>query len=386
MDSDAPSRPRKNRAAQFLSITHFVSISRASLAHVLNSTLEVSIEADFTAVSIGYGVVPTAQPIVFGLPAPPAGNDLFFTPLSDIIEALSTRFAEDVKFLQPVHFRRRECEWPLRFVKRSNSVRKQRRYCKADCDSTRNSPSAFFSPAATATGSMKRSCKRHSKPWARRRNKSLSCMRFLTKAADANSKATQSSISPAWARQMANGHSVILRDRSSLRARSVMRMEITEVSAFKGELHISLQGYKTLGQPGTPTGPRSDITGGFVDERLDRERDTAARRRAHLGALSRAADCRAITSISMNRVSPTHLEQGGRWCSRASSCAPQYCGLLENFSQFTDLYGRDFSQVETPGLQWIISVNHRPLYPYVQSGADRESLGLRQFRGRDSAG
>ena len=46
--------------------------------------------------------------------------------------------------------------------------------------------------------------------------------------------------------------------------------------------------------------------------------------------------------------------------------APQYCGLLENFSQFSDLYGRDFSQVETLGLQWIIAVNHRPLFPYVQ--------------------
>ena len=43
----------------------------------------------------------------------------------------------------------------------------------------------------------------------------------------------------------------------------------------------------------------------------------------------------------------------------------QYCGLLENFSQFTDLLGRDLGQVETPGLQWIITVNNRPLYPYV---------------------
>ena len=45
---------------------------------------------------------------------------------------------------------------------------------------------------------------------------------------------------------------------------------------------------------------------------------------------------------------------------------PQYCGLFENFSQFTDLLGRDLSEVETPGLQWIISVNNRPLYPYVR--------------------
>ncbi len=54
---------------------------------------------------------------------------------------------------------------------------------------------------------------------------------------------------------------------------------------------------------------------------------------------------------------------------------PQYCGLFENFSQFTNLlgrkapcdqFGRDLSEVETPGLQWIISVNRRPLYPYLR--------------------
>lgn len=41
---------------------------------------------------------------------------------------------------------------------------------------------------------------------------------------------------------------------------------------------------------------------------------------------------------------------------------PQYCGLLENFSQFTNQLG----QVETPRLQWIITVNNRPLYPYIK--------------------
>jgi hypothetical protein len=44
---------------------------------------------------------------------------------------------------------------------------------------------------------------------------------------------------------------------------------------------------------------------------------------------------------------------------------PQYCGLFENFSQFTNLLGDHPPEVETPGLQWIISVNNRPLYPYV---------------------
>src|SRR6266542_3694385 len=31
----------------------------------------------------------------------------------------------------------------------------------------------------------------------------------------------------------------------------------------------------------------------------------------------------------------------------------------------SDLLGRDLGQVETPGLQWIITVNNRPLYPYI---------------------
>ena len=35
---------------------------------------------------------------------------------------------------------------------------------------------------------------------------------------------------------------------------STIRLEVTEVSAFKGELHISLHGYKVLGGAGTPTG------------------------------------------------------------------------------------------------------------------------------------
>jgi hypothetical protein len=44
---------------------------------------------------------------------------------------------------------------------------------------------------------------------------------------------------------------------------------------------------------------------------------------------------------------------------------PQYCGMLEYFAQFTDAYGRDQSRIATPGLQWLILINKRPLYPYT---------------------
>jgi hypothetical protein len=42
---------------------------------------------------------------------------------------------------------------------------------------------------------------------------------------------------------------------------------------------------------------------------------------------------------------------------------PQYCGVLEYFSQFTDEHAGDPAKIATPGLLWTILVNNRPLYP-----------------------
>jgi hypothetical protein len=45
---------------------------------------------------------------------------------------------------------------------------------------------------------------------------------------------------------------------------------------------------------------------------------------------------------------------------------PQYCGVLEFFSQFSDVFAKDNSEVQTPGLRWLILANDRPMYPYLQ--------------------
>jgi hypothetical protein len=45
---------------------------------------------------------------------------------------------------------------------------------------------------------------------------------------------------------------------------------------------------------------------------------------------------------------------------------PQYCGVLTSFSQFSDAFARDQSQIDTEGLAWIILSNRRPLSPYLQ--------------------
>jgi len=57
----------------------------------------------------------------------------------------------------------------------------------------------------------------------------------------------------------------------------------------------------------------------------------------------------------------------------------QYCGVLEFFSQFSDVFFRDPSQVETPGLQWLLLVNGRPLYPYVDMESILNPWGVGSF-------
>jgi hypothetical protein len=57
--------------------------------NVLNSVVTISIEASFTAVSIGYGVIPNVQPIIFGARAG-SEPDLGSITMGEIIRSLNT--------------------------------------------------------------------------------------------------------------------------------------------------------------------------------------------------------------------------------------------------------------------------------------------------------
>lgn len=57
----------------------------------------------------------------------------------------------------------------------------------------------------------------------------------------------------------------------------------------------------------------------------------------------------------------------------------QYCGVLEFFSQYSDVFFRDPSQVETPGLLWLLQVNGRSLYPYVDVESILNPWGVGSF-------
>src|SRR6266542_1295888 len=137
---------------------------------VQNSTVAVSIEASFTAVSIGYGVVPKVSPITFGIPptlAPvfvvdPTTNTFVATTPKSLFDEVSGREFQSEPILNIAGLGSPEGRRPFRYFARPIE----------------------FAP------------------------------------------------------------------------RSAIRMQITEVSEFQGELHISLQGFKTLGASGTPTGAR----------------------------------------------------------------------------------------------------------------------------------
>ena len=43
----------------------------------------------------------------------------------------------------------------------------------------------------------------------------------------------------------------------------------------------------------------------------------------------------------------------------------QYCGVLESFMQFTDVYARDASQILTPTVHWRLLVDRHPAAPYT---------------------
>jgi len=59
-----------------------------------------------------------------------------------------------------------------------------------------------------------------------------------------------------------------------------------------------------------------------------------------------------------------NLRPGERAVLARFQVHPQYCGVLQCFSQFSDAYARDNSEARTPGLIWMILRNGQPVAPY----------------------
>ena len=68
----------------------------------------------------------------------------------------------------------------------------------------------------------------------------------------------------------------------------------------------------------------------------------------------------------MNPVSPDTRRPASRWCWRASNWRRNTAGCSKIFRSLPTYSAATSPEVETPGLQWIISVNRRPIYPYLR--------------------
>jgi hypothetical protein len=59
---------------------------------------------------------------------------------------------------------------------------------------------------------------------------------------------------------------------------------------------------------------------------------------------------------------------------------PQYCGVLEYFSQFTNLLAVNPAAVETTGLDWTVLSDGRPLAPYLRFDRILNPWGFGSFQ------
>jgi hypothetical protein len=223
-----------------------------------NSTVDISIEGAFTAVSIGYGVVPKVEPITFGIspsPAPPPGpvvfltvalppppppRLLFATTLGELLETLSTNLDEAVTIS--------DGKIDGKIGPRTAAVFK---------DGLRFNPE--FAERLLLTGGAER-------------DEGILSKAFQSVGAPPERVAFKYALFDQGSGREFQSEPILniagLGSPDGKRPfryfarpiefapRSTIRLQITEVSVFQGELHVSLQGYKSLGTPGTPTGAR----------------------------------------------------------------------------------------------------------------------------------
>lgn len=226
---------------------------------VQNSTIDISIEGAFTAVSIGYGVVPKVEPITFGLPPtpppppppvvflavaavvppPPPPKPLFDTTLGELLETLSKAVDEALTIS--------DSKIDGKIGPRTATVLK---------DGLRFNPE--FAERIFLTGGAGL-------------DEGILSQAFQAVGAPPDQVAFKYALFDQGSGREFQSEPILniagLGSPDGKRPfryfarpiefapRSTIRLQITEVSAFQGELHVSLQGYKALGTPGTPTAP-----------------------------------------------------------------------------------------------------------------------------------
>ncbi len=215
--------------------------------NVINQTVTVSIEATFVAVSIGYGVISKFEPVKFGIPplppVPPillirrAGppKDLGSIPLGELLDDLGRVSTED-----PTVFRERI--GPRAAAALRAGIKLNPDFIQRVLLLGKNQPveakilEELFQVVAPPPEEIQ----------------------FLYALFDEGTgREFQSEpILNIAGLGISNGDRPFryFAKPITFAPRSTIRLQVTEISEFQGDLHVSLQGYKMLGEPGTPTG------------------------------------------------------------------------------------------------------------------------------------
>ncbi len=215
--------------------------------NVLKSTVTVSIEAPFVAVSIGYGVIPKVNAITFG-PDPaiflgdgglPPLRDL---TLADLLDALAAKLKDTTAVLKG----ETGPEAVFKNGLKLNPDFAEIALVGVDESEPPSLPPGILKDLFQVVGSPPEQ------------------IQFLYALFDDGSgRELQSEpILNIAGLGISNGDRPFRYFAQPIRfaPRSTIRMEVTEISEFKGELHVALHGYKVLGGAGTPTDIRRGTT------------------------------------------------------------------------------------------------------------------------------
>jgi hypothetical protein len=210
---------------------------------VHNSTVDISIEAAFTAVSIGSGVVPKVDPITFGVPLAlilPTPQSIFDRRLGEFVISLSEKLGEAVTFKfgtidgkigpRTAAVLKDGVRFNPEFAERIFSLR-----------GGFESDEQILGEALQAVGAPPERVAFKYALFDQGTGREFQSEPILNIAGLGSSDGKRPF--RYFARPI------------EFAPRSTIRLQVTEVSAFKGDLHVALHGYKTLGTPGTPTAP-----------------------------------------------------------------------------------------------------------------------------------
>jgi hypothetical protein len=203
---------------------------------VHNSTVDISIEAAFTAVSIGYGVVPKVTPITFGVvSAATARISILATTLGQLVVSLSEKL-DEAEFVNTGKIGPRTAT-VLKDGLRFNPEFAERIFLTGGIESDKQIAAEAFQ----AVGASPERVAFKYALFDQGTGREFQSEPILNIAGLGSSDGKRPFRYLARPIEFA--------------PRSTIRLQITEVSEFEGELHVALHGYKTLGTPGTPTAP-----------------------------------------------------------------------------------------------------------------------------------